>query len=118
MNQYSISIFGNVQENRTEAEISFKLESGANEIFVGIVHANEAGWIVEHEHQKIPLPEQEIENAKLKLREYVNRKGIEVSPEMSPADHSLLLMLKEDGTAMGQKKLMNKNLSSHFSGTA
>ena len=89
--------------NRTEAEITFKQDSSASEVFVGIVFESETGWIVEHKDQQIPLPETEVEKAKSRLSEYVNRKGIEVSPELSAAGHSLLLMLKTDGTAMGQK---------------
>lgn len=103
MNQYSISIFGNVQTNRTEAEISLKSSSGETSTFVGIVYENEDGWVVEHENNEIALPKIEIERAKSRLLEYINRKGIEVDPELTAAGHSLLLMLKKDGTAMGQK---------------
>lgn len=103
LNPDSISIFGNFQTNRTEAEISLKRSSGEASTFVGIVYKDEYGWVFEHEDKEIPLPEIEIEIAKKRLLEYVNRKGIEIDPELTAAGHSLLLMLKKDGTAMGQK---------------
>jgi hypothetical protein len=43
------------------------------------------------------------------LSDYVNRKGIELNRELTPAGHALLLLLKSDGTTMGQKLINGKN---------
>jgi len=45
----------------------------------------------------------EIERAKEALRSYVNRKGANPPTDLSPAEFSLWLMMKEDGTALGQR---------------
>ncbi len=101
-NQYQIVICGNVELNRRVAEISCKSASGPNEVFIGIVYENEEGWIVEHENREFPLPQEIIDHAKSKLSNYVNRKGISEADQLTRAGHSLLLMLKNDGTAMGR----------------
>ncbi len=103
MNDYQIYIIGNHKENRTEAEIVLKDSSSSNEKFIGSVFETEKGWVVEYENESEKAPDKEIQKAKEKLSDYVNRKGIVIDEGLTVAGHSLLLMLKSDGTAMGKK---------------
>jgi len=93
---------GNVDENRVEAEIS---RSDTNET-LAIVYKSEGRMVVEQMIKgadRCPGYLKAVEDAKANLDDYVHPEGIEVDEGMSRAAHSLLLMLKKDGTAMGIK---------------
>jgi hypothetical protein len=96
---YSVVIIGNVEQCRTEAEIS-----DGEGTLLSVVYETSNGWHTDHlvEHvNRAPDFQTALEHAKEKLSHYVNRRG-ENPPEAGTRGAiSLWLMLKDDGTALG-----------------
>ena len=105
MNQYAVSILGNVQRCRTEAEVACLLTDGSS-VEIATIFETASGWQVEIHNEELAkelgnLLYAAIEEAKEGLRHYVNRLGENPPEGLTAAGLSLWLMEKEDGTAMG-----------------
>jgi hypothetical protein len=98
---YFVTIAGNLKQCRTEAEISD--ESGST---LAIVFEDSAGWhtnVLDRKLVHVPGDlNKAIGNAKEALIHYVNRRGENAPENMTSGAFSLWLMVKDDGTAMGQ----------------
>jgi hypothetical protein len=97
---FSRIILGNVDECRTECEISDETAATA-----AIVYESDEGW---HVNVLRPLRDEEVETfnasvavAKQSLSHYVNRMGSNPPDETTRGALSLWLMQKDDGTALG-----------------
>jgi hypothetical protein len=99
---YSVTIVGNVEQCRTEAEISD--EEG---VIVAVVYEAADGWhtdvLVEQKKQATSHFKTIIDSAKENLSHYVNRRGENAPENVTRGAFSLWLMVKDDGTAMGMK---------------
>ena len=100
---FEIIIVGNVDTFRTEAEIADELGKR-----VAMVYEDSTGWHTEVIETGLEQTSSDfnaiVENAKEKLSHYVNRRGENPPDELTTAGAlSLWLMVKDDGTAMGQK---------------
>jgi uncharacterized protein (DUF433 family) len=97
---YSVTIIGNVEQCRTEAEI--RDSQGA---VTAIVYETSDGWhtdvLVEHLNQVATDLQTAVENAKESLSHYVNRRGENPPENATRGAFSLWLMVKDDGTSMG-----------------
>jgi len=97
---FSISVLGNVDECRTECEISD--DTGAA---VAIVYETHDGWnidvLMEPKHAHLAAFDDSIEAAKQSLSHYVNRVGSNPPQEATASGLSLWLMQKDDGTVLG-----------------
>jgi predicted phosphoribosyltransferase len=97
---YSVTIIGNVEQCRTEAEITDS--QGA---VTAIVYETSDGWhtdvFVEQLNQAATDFQTAVENAKESLSHYVNRRGENPPENATWGAFSLWLMVKDDGTAMG-----------------
>ena len=97
---YSVTIIGNVEQRRTEAEITDS--QGA---VLAVVYETLDGWhtdiLVEQLNQSATDFQTAVENAKESLTHYVNRRGENPPENASWGAFSLWLMVKDDGTAMG-----------------
>jgi hypothetical protein len=97
---YSVTIVGNVEQCRTEAEIS-----DGEGVTVAVVYEASDGWhtdiLEEHRNQATSDFKTIIDNAKESLSHYVNRRGENAPENASWGAFSLWLMIKDDGTAMG-----------------
>ena len=97
---YSVTIIGNVEQCRTEAEISDS-EGAA----LAVVYESSDGWhtdfLVERQNQAANDFQAAVENAKESLSHYVNRRGENPPKNATAGAFSLWLMVKADGTAMG-----------------
>ena len=96
---FSTTIFTNLDECRTECEIS----DGSS--VVAVVYEGRDGWHVDRlgivsaeQHQDLDAS---VAEAKKRLSRYVNRFGEDVPEGLTRAGLSLWLMQKDDGTAMG-----------------
>jgi hypothetical protein len=96
---FSTTIFTNLDECRTESEIT------DDSSVVAVVYEGRDGWhvnklrsISEGEGQAF---DRTIAEAKERLSHYVNRFGEDVPDGLTRAGLSLWLMQKDDGTAMG-----------------
>ena len=105
---YSVTIIGNVERCRTEAEIS--VSEGA--VFA-VVYETLDGWhtdtLVEQLSQAATDFQTAVENAKESLSHYVNRRGENPPENVSWGAFSLWLMVKDDGTAMGMNMKSGPN---------
>src|SRR5439155_15880503 len=97
---FSRSILGNVDECRTECEISDETATT-----VALVYEDDEGWRV---NVLRPLRDEELETfnaaiaaAKQSLSHYVNRIGSNPPEHTTVGALSLWLMQKDDGTALG-----------------
>lgn len=102
MDAYSVTILRNVEECRTEAEIS---RDGR---VVAIVYESSDGWHTEmndalgvHSTQLERDLEQAVERARKILSHYVNRLGDDPPQNATRGAFALWLMMKDDGTATG-----------------
>jgi predicted phosphoribosyltransferase len=97
---YSVSIIGNVEQCRAEAEIS----DGEGAV-LAVVYETSDGWhthiLVEQLNQAATDFQTAVENAKESLSHYVNRRGENPPENATWGVFSLWLMVKDDGTAMG-----------------
>ena len=98
---YSVTIIGNVEQRRTEAEISDS--EGA---VLAVVYETSDGWhtdvLVEQLNQATTDFHTAVENAKERLSHYVNRRGEDPPENATWGAFSLWLMVKDDGTTMGR----------------
>lgn len=106
MSECAISILGNVQDCRTEAEVSCVSADGSYEE-IATVFETADGWQVRIYDETLAgelgdVFDAAIERAKESLRDYVNRLGLNPPDGLTMAGLSLWLMEKSDGTAMGQ----------------
>jgi hypothetical protein len=79
----------------------------ANEL-LALVFESESGWETKYfgaaaKDVSIPGLAAEIGEAQTKLERYVNRRGVDAPAGLTVQGLSLWLLLKEDGTAMGQR---------------
>jgi hypothetical protein len=100
---YSVTILGNVEQCRTEAEISDS--EGA---VLAVVYETSDGWHMDILRERLNQAavdfQTAVENAKENLSHYVNRRGENPPGNASRGAFSLWLMVKDDGTAMGVKE--------------
>jgi hypothetical protein len=106
MSQYEIQIFGNAERCRTEAGILAGLADGPL-TEVATVFETADGWEMQSFDDRLinelgAVFDAAVEEAKERLRHYVNRTGENVPEGLSPAGLSFWLMEKDDGTAMGK----------------
>ena len=105
---YSVTILGNVEQCRTEAEIS-----DGDGAVLAVVYETSDGWrtdiLVKHLNQATDDFQTAVENAKETLSHYVNRRGENPPENATRGAFSLWLMVKDDGTSMG----MNINSGSN-----
>jgi hypothetical protein len=97
---YSLTIVGNVEQRRTEAEISDK-----EGLVVAVVYETSDGWHVEvlreQTDQNATNFRTVVDSAKERLSHYINRKGENAPTSVTSGSFSLWLMTKDDGTSMG-----------------
>jgi hypothetical protein len=97
---YSVTILGNVEQCRTEAEIS-----DSDGAVWAVVYETSDGWrtniLVKHLNQSTDDFQTAVENAKETLSHYVNRRGEDPPENATRGAFSLWLMVKDDGTSMG-----------------
>ena len=97
---YSVTIIGNVEHRRTEAELS----DGEGAV-LAVVYETLDGWqtdiFVEPLNQATTDFQSAVENAKESLSHYVNRRGKNAPENATMGAFSLWLMVKDDGTEMG-----------------
>ena len=106
MSQYKIQICGNAERRRTEAEILAGLPDGPLTA-VAIVFETADGWEMQSFDDRLidelgAVFDAAVEEAKERLRHYVNRTGENVPEGLSAVGLSFWLMVKDDGTAMGK----------------
>jgi hypothetical protein len=105
---YAVTIAGNVEECRTEAEIS--IESGGR---VAIVYEDLDGWHTDILEPRLLQPGDDLQtvigSAKEMLSHYVNRRGENAPESTTRGAFALWLMAKDDGTAMGMNMRNNTN---------
>jgi hypothetical protein len=102
-----VTIAGNIENCRTEAEVrdeSYNL--------VGVVYEDENGWHKELIDESVGEASVEIgavfSEAIHALSHYVNRRGENPPEDSSVGILALWLMIKDDGTAMGQQIHLSK----------
>jgi hypothetical protein len=97
---YSITIVGNVEQSRTEAEIS-----NGEGVVLAVVYEGSDGWhtdiVAEHPGQAASDLQTVVDQAKESLSHYVNRRGENAPENATRGAYSLWLMVKDDDTAMG-----------------
>lgn len=97
---FSNTILGNVDERRTECEISG--DAGAA---MAVVYETHEGWCVEvlrePKDEELASFNASVEAAKQSLSHYVNRRGSNPPKETTMGGLSLWLLEKDDGTALG-----------------
>jgi hypothetical protein len=102
---FSINFLGNVAECRTEAEVSLRHPPSDADPLCAVVYENVSGPVVEWfgvaKESKSPGLTEIVEEAKLGLLAYVNRRGSNPPEGLTRAGLSLWLLEKTDGTAMG-----------------
>jgi hypothetical protein len=102
---FSINFLGNVSDCRTEAEISLRHPPSDADPLCAVVYEGISGpvvdWFGHAGESKSPALVAAVEDAKLGLLNYVNRRGLNPPEGLSRAGLSLWLLEKVDGTAMG-----------------
>jgi len=96
---YSVTIIGNVEHCRTEAEIS-----DGKGTLLSVVYETSNGWHTDPLVEQVnhdPDFQTAVEHAKESLSRYVNRRGENAPENATRGALSLWLMLKDDGTATG-----------------
>ena len=106
MSQYKIRIFGNAGRCRTEAEILAGSADGPL-TEVATVFETADGWEIQCFDDRLinelgATFDAAVEEAKERLRHYVNRTGENAPEGLSTVGLSFWLMEKDDGTAMGK----------------
>jgi hypothetical protein len=98
---YSVTILGNVEECRTEAEISRDGDKSP----VAVVYEASDGWHKDVLNNHVDQADRDFKNAvdiaTERLSHYVNRRGENAPDNATKGAFSLWLMVKDDGTAMG-----------------
>jgi len=99
MSTYSVTILGNVEECRTEAEIS------RNGQLVAIVFESSDGWHTNIVKNQSTLRSGDFDDAVVTARQalshYVNRRGTDPPQGVTRGAFALWLMMKDGGNAMG-----------------
>ena len=99
MTAYAVTILGNVEECRTEAEVS---RDGQ---LVAIVYEASDGWHTQIIDSQRTQPQSDfdaaVDSAYRALSHYVNRRGTNPPQNVTVGALSLWLMMKDDETAMG-----------------
>jgi predicted phosphoribosyltransferase len=97
---YSVTIFGNVEQCRTEAEIS-----SSEGIPMAVVYQTSDEWhvdpLVEHMNLSGVDFQAAVKGAKESLEHYVNRRGENPPENATGGAFALWLMVKDDGTTTG-----------------
>ena len=105
---FDTTISTNLDECRTECEIS----DGTS--IVAIVYERLDGWQINVFRAIDPSEQEDLDAAillaKERLLRYVNRLGYSAPEGLTLGGLSLWLMLKDDGTAMGQKLSISEDL--------
>jgi hypothetical protein len=98
---YSVTILGNVEARRTEAEISNPTGN-----VIALIYEDQNGWQTERIKgsavERFAEFESSVNEAKRMLSRYVNRKGGILPQDVTVGAVSLWLMIKDDGTALGK----------------
>jgi hypothetical protein len=96
---YSVTIFGNVERCRTEAEIS-----SSEGILMAVVYQTSDEWhvvaLVEHLNLAGIDFQAAVKSAKESLEHYVNRRGENPPENATRGVFAVWLMVEDDGTAM------------------
>lgn len=99
MSAYSVTILANVEDCRTEAEVTCAGQ------LVAVVYQESAGWHTKITENKLTQPPSDFDAAvtaaQQALSHYVNRLGANPPRNMTRGAFSLWLMTKDDGTALG-----------------
>jgi hypothetical protein len=97
---FSRAIIGNVDECRTECEISD--DTGTT---VAVVYEDSSGWHIDllrgFRTEEVAAFDICVETSKQKLSSYVNRRGSNLPKDATAGGLSLWLMQKDDGTTLG-----------------
>jgi hypothetical protein len=101
---FSISYLGNVTDCRTEAEVSLRHAPADTDPLCAVVYDSDSGAIVEWfgaaKDSKSPALTTAVEDAKLGLLAYTNRRGSNPPAGLTRAGLSLWLLEKTGGTAL------------------
>ena len=102
---FSINFLGNVSDCRTEAEVSLRHPPSDTDPLCAVVYEGGTGPVVEWfggaAESKSHALVAAVEDAKLGLLGYVNRRGLNPPEGLTRAGLSLWLLEKVDGTALG-----------------
>ncbi len=102
--EFRITILGNVNECRTEAEVYLPPDSDGP---AAVVYESANGWCVDPLEGAAALPLDVLVTAlaaaRKTLERYVNRRGEKPPVGLTPPGLSLWLMEQGDGTAMGKR---------------
>lgn len=100
MSSYAVTVWGNVEKCRTEAEVS---RDGR---IVAIVYEASDGWHTDTIDGKLAQPQSDFDEALNTacqiLSQHANRCGTNPPQNATAGALSLWLMVKADGTAMGR----------------
>jgi hypothetical protein len=103
--EYRIQFFGNVEAQRTEAEIF--LSSPPSVDPWAVLYDSTSGFVIEFltpaSATCVDVIDAAIADAREGLLQYVNRRGQNPPVGLTPVGLSLWLMEKVDGTAMGRQ---------------
>ncbi len=107
MGQYTVAVLGDVQQCRTQAEVSRVLTDGSSHLIASVCETT-SGWQIEiHDENSTKelgnLFDAAIRDAKARLQHYVNRFGENPPDGLTLAGLSFWLLEKDDGTAMGKQ---------------
>jgi hypothetical protein len=103
--KFEITYVGNVDDNRVDAEVSYKRWYSRIWRIAAIVYKSADRYEIEYfgKGQNLPGISDTVEEAIKGLEKYVNSEGIKIGQGITRAAHSLELMLNKNGTAMGVK---------------
>lgn len=99
MGNYTVTVLGNVEQCRTEAEVT---RDGQ---LIAVVYETSDGWHTEIVASQLISPQGDFEaavsTARQTLSHYINRRGMNPPQNATSGALALWLMKKDDGTAMG-----------------
>jgi hypothetical protein len=102
---FNVTFLGNVTDCRTEAEVSLSHAPEDTDPLCALVYESESGAVVEWfgvaKESKSPALTAAVEDAKLGLLAYINRRGMNQPEGLTRAGLSLWLLEKADGPATG-----------------
>jgi hypothetical protein len=102
---FKINFLGSVSNCRTEAEVSLRHAPSNTDPLCAVVYESELGpaveWFGSAVESKSPALTAAVEDAKLALLNYVNRRGLNPPEGLTRAGLSMWLLEKRDGTAIG-----------------
>ncbi len=104
MDEFRITILGNVDESRTEAEVYLLPDSDGPAL---VLYESADGWRVDPLEGAVALPLDvmvtALAAARKRLERYVNRRGDNRPVGLTGPGLSLWLMEQGDGTSMGKR---------------